>query len=195
MQQQSERISNEQRSEATKAALIAAARKLFVEKGYAETGTPEIVAAAGVTRGALYHHFADKADLFFAVAIEAAREVAEAVAKNARSESAALTGLLRGGEAYFTAMSSNGRAKLLLIDAPAILPPERVRYLSEAAGEAALSAGLAEVIPKRKAAPPLRELTVILSAAFDRAALAIAEGEKPGPYRSVMKALLEGIAA
>ena len=58
----------EQRSAATRQALVAAGRRLWAERGYAEVGTPEIAAAAGVTRGAMYHQFADKADLFLAVA-------------------------------------------------------------------------------------------------------------------------------
>jgi AcrR family transcriptional regulator len=57
----------EQRSAATRRALVAAARRLWAARGYAEVGTPEIAAAAGVTRGAMYHQFADKAALFLAV--------------------------------------------------------------------------------------------------------------------------------
>src|SRR6476646_10607588 len=57
----------EQRSTATRQALVAAARRLWAERGYAEVGTPEIAAAAGVTRGAMYHQFTDKAALFLAV--------------------------------------------------------------------------------------------------------------------------------
>src|ERR1700736_5772327 len=61
----------------TRQALVDAARRLFTEQGYAATGTEEIVAAARVTRGALYHHFHDKTDLFRAVMEQIAREVAE----------------------------------------------------------------------------------------------------------------------
>src|ERR1700749_1992881 len=60
----------------TRSALLAAARKLFAEQGFDGTGTEQIVADARVTRGALYHHFKDKADIFRAAMAEAAADVA-----------------------------------------------------------------------------------------------------------------------
>src|SRR4029079_6371063 len=65
---ESKRRTQTERSAAPRGARVACARRLCSERGYAEVGTPEIAAAAGVTRGAMYHQFTDKAALFLAVA-------------------------------------------------------------------------------------------------------------------------------
>ena len=70
---------NRDRTEKTRTALMQAARSLFVDKGYGDTSTPEIVAAAGITRGALYHHFEDKRALFRAIVMDEALAVASAI--------------------------------------------------------------------------------------------------------------------
>jgi AcrR family transcriptional regulator len=193
MQEQSKRVPNKDRTDTTRKALVVAARKLFVEKGYAETGTPEIVAVAGVTRGALYHHFEDKAALFFAVAMQAANEVSAEIGRKMPAKCTPRDALSIGAEAYFAAMSQKGRSRLLLLDAPSVLDPVRLRELNTAAGEAELHAGLNELLGNKKDAP-LRELTLILSAAFDRAALAIAGGESPKQYKSAIRFLLSRLS-
>ena len=72
-----------EQADATRTALSAAARQLFTERGYAATSTTEIVERAGVTRGALYHHFAAKDELFRAVFEQLEGEVTEHVAQQA----------------------------------------------------------------------------------------------------------------
>ncbi len=121
MQQETTRRTNRERSEETRDRLIQAARRLFVEKSYAETGTPEIVREAGVTRGALYHHFADKQTLFAAVAEREARAVAEEIERNTVGSPSATASLIEGGKAYLKAMAEPGRTRLLLLDGPAVL--------------------------------------------------------------------------
>ena len=69
-----------ERSQTSKAALVAAARSLFAERGFADVGTGQIVAAAGLTRGALYHQFGDKQRLFVAVLEQVEQEVTDQVA-------------------------------------------------------------------------------------------------------------------
>ncbi|MFD1712053.1 TetR/AcrR family transcriptional regulator [Ottowia sp. GY511] len=202
----SERRANAERTEATQAALIAAARALFVDKGYAGTSTPDIAAAAQVTRGALYHHYADKADLLYAAAGQAADEVAAEIAQAGGTGATPLQALADGAERYFAAMAQHGRARLLLLDAPAVLSPERLRALSDRAGVAELLVGLRaalEAAPDSAVAPrtpgsvseevQLRVLAELLSAAFDRAALAIAEGALAAPYMAAMRALLASV--
>lgn len=191
MQIKPERRSHQDRTDATRAALVSAARRLFIEKGYAKTATPEIVAAAQLTRGALYHHFADKADVFWAVAQQCAHEVAERVDAGSRTAGSPLDALLNGADSYFAAMAEHGRASLLLLEAPAILSAAQRLHLSELAGEHELQQGLAEALPASLAASvPLTALTSLVSAAFDHAALAIALGAPPSSYQVAIRLLL-----
>src|SRR5258707_8060322 len=95
------RTKHDLRSEATRRLLVTAARELFGARGYAGVGTEEIVRAAGVTRGALYHQFRDKADLFAAVAEEVEAEIAERIAAGASGAPADPVGALPAGAQQF----------------------------------------------------------------------------------------------
>ena len=198
MQDNSSRTSktNAERTEATRSALIEAARGLFVARGYADTGTPEIVSAAAVTRGALYHHFADKRALFLAVAQAMADEVAQAIEADSAAADGPLQALNLGAQAYLRAMSDAGRARLLLLEAPAVLNASQQVALSAQAGQQALVDGLQALFAARAEplpAPELQALALLLSAAFDRMALALAQGEPPAPYEAAMQRLLAGL--
>ncbi|UDF31344.1 UNVERIFIED_ORG: TetR family transcriptional regulator [Roseateles sp. XES5] len=185
--------SNKERTEATRLALIEAARRLFVEKGYAETATPDIVAEAGVTRGALYHHFEDKRALFRATLEREAEAVAahiEAVSIPAGSARAAL---LLGASAYFDAMAVPGRTRLLLLEAPAVLGFEAVSDIDRDNAEGTLKTGLAGLLGPGADAGKLEALTGLLSAAFDRAAIAIEAGADRKAYENAIAALLDGL--
>jgi AcrR family transcriptional regulator len=198
MQQAGKPRSNRERTEGTRAALVSAARALFVGKGYAGTSTPEIVAAAGVTRGALYHHFADKRDLFRAVLEREARAVAGEIEVSAPADLPARAALLAGSAAYLDAMTVPGRTRLLLVDGPAVLGTAEAQALDEANAAGMLREGLeaatgrsgeADILP----VPTLAALASLLSAAFDRAALAIEAGGDPEAFRSAMLRLIERV--
>ena len=190
------RRSQGERTDATRAALIAAARVLFEQQGFAATGTPEIVAAAQVTRGALYHHFTDKTALFHEVCQQVAQEVADEIERRTRQSRKPLNALVNGANAYFAAMAEAGRARLLLLEAPAVLSAEQLMALSDIAGFGALKEGLSDALGEGGSdSVPLHELSVVLSAAFDRAALAIARGEAAGPYQQAVRLLLSRLIA
>jgi AcrR family transcriptional regulator len=184
--------SNRERTEQTRQALIDAGRRLFVEKGYAETATPEIVAAAGVTRGALYHHFEDKKALFRAVIECEARAVAGTIEAHSASHDAPRAALIAGASAYFDAMMAEGRTRLLLIEAPAVLGLPATATIDAENAEATLRAGLAAMLPQ--AGATLAPLTLLLSAAFDRAAIAIEAGGERRDYEQAIAVLLDGLA-
>ncbi|TPK72468.1 TetR/AcrR family transcriptional regulator [Mesorhizobium sp. B2-4-15] len=195
MQQESGRRSNRDRTEATRGDLIAAARKLFTEKSYAETGTPEIVAAAGVTRGALYHHFADKQALFAAVVEQEAQAVAEEIDRASPSSLSARDALIAGSDAYLAAMRVSGRTRLLLLDGPAVLGRADMDAIDNRHGSRSLREGLVAAMRERSMKTlPVEALTALLASAFDRAALAIEAGGSDKDYRVVLLALIDGLS-
>ena len=195
MQRETARRSNRDRTEATRADLIAAARNLFIEKPYAETGTPEIVAAAGVTRGALYHHFADKQALFAAVVEQEAEAVATEIDRASPPSLFARDALVAGSDAYLAAMRLPGRTRLLLLDGPAVLGRAAMDAIDNRHGNRSLREGLVAAMREQSMIRlPTDALTALLAAAFDRAALAVEAGASAEDYRAVLMALIDGLA-
>jgi AcrR family transcriptional regulator len=114
-----------ERSASTREALLDAARRLFAAQGYSETGREEIVAAAGVTRGALQHHFGDKLSLFRAVYETLEQEVVDRIAVAAMKAGDDPVAQLRAGcHAYLDAVLDPAIQRICAIDGPAVLPTE-----------------------------------------------------------------------
>lgn len=196
MQDESERRTNPQRSAEMRARLVAAARGLFVAQGFAATSTPAIVEAAGVTRGALYHHFADKQAIFRAVVEAEAAAVAAEIEAADRPEMSAAERLLAGGAAYLQAMQEPGRVRLLLLDGPAVLGRGEMRRIEAEHGDASLLLGLREALSgsgRRDA--PLEALAALLSAMFERAALEVSEGASRANMDAAIRNVLLGVVA
>jgi AcrR family transcriptional regulator len=160
--------------------LIAAARRLFVEKGYFATGTEEIVSAAGVgTRGALYHHFADKRALFEAV-FEAVEEDLIIAAAGTDLPTGALAQLRAGLLGFLDASLTREVQQVLLLDGPAVLGWEQWRALEERYGLGAIRALLEQAVSEGTLPPqPIDVLAHLLLAAVDEAALFIANSTEP----------------
>ena len=170
----------------TRAALLGAARELFAERGYAGTGTEEIVARARVTRGALYHHFSDKAGLFRAVMQAVAGDLAQRLVTQELSHLADDAGSawdqLRGGvQAFLDACAgSSDFQRIVLIDGPAVLGPGAWSELVEHHGLGLLRTWLQLAIDDHQIDPlPIEPLARLLGALISEASLYIARAADP----------------
>jgi AcrR family transcriptional regulator len=188
----------EERSETTRGQLLATAERLFAERGYADTATEELVAEAGVTRGALYHHFADKRDLFRAVFIALEERMMARAAAVAAKAPDAWSALTAGAHGFLDVCLEPEVQRIALIDAPSVLGWEEwreidARYalgLVQAALQGAMDAGAI-------AAQPVEPLSHVLLGALTEAALFIARSEdRDGARRAIGESidrLLEGM--
>ncbi len=187
-----------ERAMATRESIIAAARRLFVEKGYFATGTEEIVQAAGVgTRGALYHHFTDKRDVFLAVYDQVNEEVNVASQVNAKGD--ALSRLTAGLIGLFDASLNPEVQQITLIDGPAVLGLEARSYHTQQRGLGVMRALLTQCVAEGTLAPmKIEAMTHLLLAACQEATRYVATSENPIKARAEaiasVKMLLNGLA-
>jgi AcrR family transcriptional regulator len=191
----------EQRSRATRQRLLTAARALFAARGYAAVGTEEIVRAAGVTRGALYHQFRDKEELFEAVFEEVEAETTQRIADAALTGAAdPLTALRAGARAFLRICAEPEVERIALLDAPAVLGWARWREIGFRHGLGLVAATLQAGMDAGAIAPqPLTPLSHLLLGALDEGALLVARAADPATARAevevVIDRLLDGLAA
>jgi AcrR family transcriptional regulator len=181
-----------ERSATTQGALVRAARELFARDGYAATGREAIVEKAGVTRGALYHHFTDKEGLFRAVVAELEAEVMSQIAEAAMKGDNVLEKLRLGTLAYLDAALDPAVQRICLLDAPAVLPPE-VRYeIMEAHALGMVREVLSWAMESGEIRKqPLEPLTHVLLAAIHEAALYVARSPDHAAARAEVGVTVE----
>jgi len=172
------RTTKAEQSEATRAALIDAGRRLFADRGYAAVATEEIVRTAGVTRGALYHHFDGKEELFAAVYEQVEADLVAELGQVAADAGDPLDALHLGAAKFLEACRRPEIQRITLIDAPSVLGWERWREIGVRYGfgliEEVLKAGMEQGVIEVQ---PVRPLTHLLLGAMDEAAMLVARSD------------------
>jgi AcrR family transcriptional regulator len=182
----------------TRESLLSAARALFATQGFDGTGTEQIVAEARVTRGALYHHFRDKADLFRAVMAQAAGDVAtrlidEQLAADAESP---LAEIREGVSAFLDVCVGGDFQRIVLVDGPRVLGTDAWDDLVERYGRSILEEWLTRCVQAGDLDPlPVRSLARLLIAMLTEASLAIALAADPAAERAELGEVLDRVLA
>ena len=186
-----------QQGEATREALIGAARELFGTRGYAETSLEAVVAAAGVTKGALYHHFSGKEELFAAVFERVKRQLSSQIAP-ALQVPDPWSGILDACRTYIDIHTDPAVERIVLLDARAVLNPQAWRRIDGQWGAVMFRGGFRRAMNRGVIVRlPLKTLAMIVTGALAEACLIVADAEDPDAAREeglrVVLQLLEGL--
>jgi len=198
--EKTEKTKQDLRSEVTRQRLVAAARALFAERGYTGVATEEIVQAAGVTRGALYHQFRDKAGLFAAVAESVHAEIAQRITAGARADGPTdpMATLEAGMRRFLEACADPTVERIILLDAPAVLGWQAWREQAEHYGLGLLQYALQAAIDAGVITPqPVVPLAHALIGALSECAMYLARAQDPPVARhqctTILQQLLRGL--
>lgn len=183
--------SRARQSEATRAKLVKVGRDLFARHGYSDVATEEIVRRAGVTRGALYHHFRDKRDLFAVVVEQVEQDVTRQIAETALAEEDAWERQRAAIGAYLDVCLQPAVQRIVLTDAPSVLGLATWREIEEKYGLAIVRAGLQSVVDAGYIEDqPIEPLAHLLLGALTEGGLVIARaGDREAARREVGEGL------
>lgn len=190
----------EEQAVATRTELLRVARELFAARGYADVGTEEIVRAANVTRGALYHHFSDKRDLFRAVHAQLADDLLASIVAQTAGSADAYEALTRGMHAFLDICEDPAVIRISHLDAPAVLGWAEWREIDAHHWLGVLTMALQEsmdagLLARRDVQP----LAHMLMGAMVEASMMIANAADPAAARAEVEgpllALLAGLRA
>jgi AcrR family transcriptional regulator len=188
-----------EQSEATRSALVGAALTLFAERGFAETATEAVVKTAGVTRGALYHHFTDKTDLFRAAYERLEQQVIARVEKAVAGLTDPIEVLRRGTDAFLDACLEPAVQRIVLLEGPTVLGWEAWRQIDMAYGLGMVTAVL-ELAMQTGAirAAPVEALAHVLLGGLNEGAMLMAASPDPEAARQrtgeALRVVIDGLA-
>ena len=186
-------------SEATRAKLVKVARRLFAKRGYSAVGTEEVVKKAGVTRGALYHHFrGGKEELFRAVLVQISAETMQRVVQAAGATDDPFEELVLGSETFLDACMNPEVQRIMLTDGPSVLGWDVWRAIDTDHGLGLLEAAVQHAMDAGRLLPGSPSAVAhVLSGALDEAAMMVARADDPEVARAEMgqtvRRLLEGL--
>jgi AcrR family transcriptional regulator len=188
-----------QQSQATRSALIRAARGLFAERGYAAVGTEEIVQRAGVTRGALYHHFrGGKEELFRTVLVQISAETTRQITSAALAQDDPWDALVAGIDAFLDACARRDVQRIVLVDGPSVLGWDVWRAIDAEYSHGLIEGALQRAMDAdRLVEQPTDALAHVLLGALHEAAMVVARADDPDTARremgTMVRRLLEGL--
>jgi AcrR family transcriptional regulator len=182
----------QERTDATRRAIVAAARELFAEAGYEATTIDDIARRAGVSKGALYHHYTDKVEVLVAVYENLEAELVESLLAVAAAETEPVAALRAGCHAFLDVCLDPVFRRIALVDAPSALGWERWRSIDARHGFGLLLAGLYAAADRRRvSAEHLEERAHLLLAALIESALLIGRSDDPNATRKTMGILID----
>jgi len=182
----------EEQSRATQVRLLAAARALFSERGFAGTATEDLVAHAGVTRGALYHQYVDKRDLFRAVFEDVERQLGERIATAAATETSPWEMIRAGARELLDASLEPAVRRIVLTDGPSVLGWEEWRRIDSQFAYGMVRTALeANVEAGNLPRQPIEPLAHLIIGALNEAGLAVAASRAPEAARDEFLAALD----
>jgi AcrR family transcriptional regulator len=189
-----------QHADDTRRAILGAARHAFAQRGFADTPLDAIVQAAGLTKGALYHHFDSKAAVLEAVYVEMEQELAaEVQAAVLQRPGGPWDRMLAAVDAFFTASAEPAYTRIVLRDAPHVLGARHGRELDHAIGLGMVAELVSDLLRGSARRLPIIATARIVLAAASEVAVAMAYADDPALVRregtAVLVALLDGLRA